>query len=148
MSHFISVKTKFRYREHLVSALIQLNLPPQVHEVAQALQGYYGTQVQYIAEIIVPGRTIKARADIGFKWTDATGGYEVIHDEYETAPRLGTDFFSGKLLRAYGDLVVRAKAAELQERLGACSITESSQGTQHTLRLAFAGHQHVHQTRR
>jgi hypothetical protein len=148
LSHFISVKTKFRYREPLVSALRQLNLPPQVYEVAQLLRGYYGSQEQYTAEIIIPGRTIKARADIGFKWTDATGGYEVIHDEYETAPRLGTDFFNGKLLRAYGDLVVRAKATELQERLGECTITESSQGTQHTLRLAFAGHQHLQQTRR
>lgn len=148
MSHFTQIKTKFRNRECLVKALIQLNLSPQVHEVAQVLRGYYGSQAQYTAEIIVLGRTIKARADIGFKWSDATSGYEVIHDEYETAPRLGADFFNGKLLRAYGDLVVRTKAAELQERLGECTITESSQGQERTLRLAFASHQHVQQTRR
>jgi len=148
MSHFSQIKTQFKNRECLVNALIQFKLSPQVHEVAQALSGYYGSQDYYTAEIIVLGRTIQARADIGFKWTEGTGSYEVIHDAYETVPRLGGDFFNGKLLRAYGDLVVRAKALELQEQLGECTITESHKGTQHTLRLTFAGHQQVQQTRR
>jgi hypothetical protein len=148
MSHFSQIKTKFRNRECLVEALIQLKLPPQVHEVGQTLSGYYGWQDHYTAEIIVSGHTFKARADIGFKWSDTTDSYEVIHDAYETVPRLGGDFFNNKLLRAYGDLVVRAKALDLQEQLGECTITESHKGTQHTLRLTFAGHQQVQQTRR
>lgn len=89
------------------------------------------------------GRTIKARADIGFKWNTSSGVYEVIHDSYETVPKLGEDFFSNKLILAYGQRMVRAKAAELQEKFGEYAITEETNGTVQTLRLTFAGHQEV-----
>ncbi|MEA5627985.1 hypothetical protein [Nostoc sp. UHCC 0251] len=44
--------------------------------------------------MLVSGRTIKARADIGLKWNQSSGVYEVIHDSYETVPKLGQDFFT------------------------------------------------------
>ncbi|MHC0068834.1 DUF1257 domain-containing protein, partial [Nostoc sp. UIC 10890] len=68
-----------------------------------------------------------------------------IHDSYETVPRLGQDFFSHKLMLAYGQRMVRAKAAELQERFGECAIAEETNGSVQTLRLTFAGHQEVQQ---
>jgi hypothetical protein len=79
--------------------------------------------------------------------------YDVIHDSFETVPKLGQDFFSNKLMLAYGKRLVRTKAAELQERFGECAITsggryaiaESTNGTVQTLRLTFAGHQEVQQ---
>ncbi|AUB42459.1 putative protein family Ycf35 [Nostoc flagelliforme CCNUN1] len=91
------------------------------------------------------GRSIKARADIGFKWNQNNAVYDVIHDSYETVPKLGQDFFSNKLMLAYGQRMVKAKAAELQEQFGECSIAESTNGTVQTLRLTFAGHQEVQQ---
>ncbi|HYX15507.1 MAG TPA: DUF1257 domain-containing protein [Nostoc sp.] len=145
MSHFSTVKTKLTNRECLVQALTDLNLSPQVHEKAQSLKGYYGSSQGQSAEIIVSGRTIKARADIGFKWNQASGVYDVIHDSYETVPKLGKDFFSNKLMLAYGKHLIRAKAAELQEQFGECAIAESTSGTVQTLRLTFAGHQEVKQ---
>jgi hypothetical protein len=149
MSHFSTVKTKLSNHECLVQALADLNLSPQVHETAQSLKGYYGGSQGQTAEIIVSGRTIKARADIGFKWNISSGVYEVIHDSYETVPKLGKDFFSNKLMLAYGQRMVRAKAAELQEKFGECAIAESTNGSVQTLRLTFAGHQEVKQyTRR
>lgn len=149
MSHFSTVKTKLTSRECLVQALQDLNLAPQVHEKAQPLQGYYGGSQGQSAEIIVSGRTIKARADIGFKWNQSSEVYEVIHDSYETVPRLGQDFFSNKLMLAYGQRMVRAKAVELQERFGDCAIAEETNGTVRTLRLTFSGHQQQQQyTRR
>ncbi|MGJ5634144.1 DUF1257 domain-containing protein [Nostoc sp. CALU 1950] len=145
MSHFSTVKTKLANRECLVQALQDLKLNPQVHETAQPLKGYYGGSQGQSAEIIVSGRTIKARADIGFKWNISSGVYEVIHDSYETVPKLGQDFFSNKLMLAYGKHLVRVKAAELQEKFGECAIAESTSGSVQTLRLTFAGHQEVQQ---
>ncbi|MBD6621228.1 DUF1257 domain-containing protein [Komarekiella sp. 'clone 1'] len=149
MSHFSTVTTKLINRECLVQALTLLNLSPQVHEKPQSLKGYYGGSQGQSAEIIVRGSTIKVRADIGFKWNQTSGVYDVIHDSYETKPRLGEDFFSHKLMQAYGQRIVRAKAEELQERFGECTIAETSEGQVQTLRLTFSGHQQVQQyTRR
>lgn len=143
MSHFSTVKTKLSNHDCLLQALFDLNLSPQVHRNPQPLKGYYGGSQGQSAEIIVSGRTIQARADIGFKWNQSSGVYEVIHDSYETVPRLGQDFFSHKLMLAYGKRMVRAKAAELQERFGECAIAESTHGSVQTLRLTFAGHQEI-----
>lgn len=71
--------------------------------------------------------------------------YEIIHDSYETVPKLGQDFFTNKLMLAYGQRMVRAKAAELQEKFGECAIAESTNSTVQTLRLTFAGHQEIQQ---
>lgn len=143
MSHFSLVQTKLIDRECLVAALQELHLQPQVYEQPHLLKGYYGSQSEYSAEIVVPASTIKARADIGFKWDEAAGFYNIIHDDYETIPRLGRDFFSHKLMEKYGMRVIYAKAAELSERLGECTIAESRTSTQQTLRLVFAAHQQV-----
>ncbi|NDJ26027.1 DUF1257 domain-containing protein [Nostoc sp. B(2019)] len=145
MSHFSTVTTKLTNRECLVQALTLLNLSPQVHEKPQALKGFYGGSQGQSAEIIVSSRTIKARADIGFRWNKASGVYDIIHDSYETVPRLGQDFFSHKLMLVYGQRMVRAKALELQEQFGECVIAESTNGTVQTLRLTFSGHQQVQQ---
>ncbi|MHC5755173.1 MAG: DUF1257 domain-containing protein [Nostoc sp.] len=145
MSHFSTVKTKLTNRECLIFALTDLNLSPQVHQTTQSLKGYYGGYLGQSAEIIVSGRTIQARADIGFKWNQSSGVYEIIHDSYETVPKLGQDFFSNKLMLAYGKHLVRVKAAELQEQFGKCAIAQITNGSVQTLRLTFAGHQEVKQ---
>lgn len=145
MSHFSTVKTKLSNHDCLVQALTDLNLSPLVHEKAQPLKGYYGSSQGQNAEIIVSGRTIKTRADIGFKWNQTSGVYDVIHDSYETVPRLGQDFFSHKLMLAYGKRMVRSIAAELQEKFGECTLAEETNASVQTLRLTFAGHQEVKQ---
>ncbi|MEA5527309.1 DUF1257 domain-containing protein [Nodularia spumigena] len=145
MSHFSTVKTRLVNRECLVQALEDLKLKPQVHETAQPLTGYYGDSQGQSAEIIVSGRTIKARADIGFRWNSNSGVYDVIHDEYETSPRLGENFFSHQLMQTYGKGMVLAKAEELREKFGECSIEETTKGSVQTMRLTFAGHQEVKQ---
>ena len=150
MSHFSSIATKFRDKECLVAALTELGLTPKTYDAPHPLRGYYGDQNEYSAEIIVSGssKQLMAEADIGFKWHSTQGCYEVIHDAYETIPRLGANFFTHKLMGVYGEKVVRAKAAELQERLGNCTIASTTAGTQQTLRLSFAAHQQIQQVRR
>ncbi|WGV29149.1 DUF1257 domain-containing protein [Halotia branconii] len=145
MSHFSTIKTRLTNRDCLVQALKDLNLSPQVYEKPKALKGYYGGSQGQSAEIIVSGRTIKARADIGFQWNQNSGVYDVIHDKYETSPRLGENFFSHKLMQTYGKRMVRAKAQELQERFGECTIAEETNEQVQTLRLTFAGHQQTQQ---
>jgi Protein of unknown function (DUF1257) len=145
MSHFATVKTKLTNQDCLLQALFDLKMSPEVHRQPQPLKGYYGGSQGQSAEIIVSGRSFQARADIGFRRNETSGVYEIIHDEYETVPRLGQDFFSHKLMQAYGTRMVRAKAEELQEKFGECSITEISEGQVQTLRLTFAGHQEVKQ---
>ncbi|MBD2364875.1 DUF1257 domain-containing protein [Anabaena minutissima FACHB-250] len=145
MSHFTQVRTKLSNSKCLVQALEDLKLQPQVHETAQPLTGYYGDSQGQSAEIIVSGRTINARADIGFKWNSISGVYDVIHDEYETSPRLGENFFSHKLMQTYGRRMVLAKTEELREKFGECSIEETTKGSVQTMRLTFAGHQEVKQ---
>ena len=148
MSHFSQIKTLIRDRDALVKALTKLELKPKVYDEPQVLKGYYGDQDEYSAEVIVAGETMRLRADLGFKWNASTNVYDVIQDDYETGRRLGRDFFTHKLMHAYGNEVTRAKAAELSERLGECTITESSSGTVQTLRLTFAAHQTTAQIRR
>lgn len=145
MSHFSTIRTRLTNRECLVQALEDLKLKPQVYETPQPLTGFYGDDDEQSAEIVVRGRTIKTRADIGFKWSCTDSAYQVIHDEYETAPRLGENFFTHKLMQAYGKRMVRAKAQELQEQFGDCTISETSNGSVQTMRLTFAGHQEVKQ---
>ncbi|WP_026735967.1 DUF1257 domain-containing protein [Fischerella sp. PCC 9605] len=145
MSHFSTIKTKLTNREGLIQALQDLKLQPQVHQTPQPLKGYYGNSQGQSAEIIVPGCIIKARADIGFKWNQDSSVYDVIHDSYETVPRLGLNFFTHQLMQAYGKRMVRAKAAQLTEQFGECTITETSEGQVQTLRLTFAGHQQTQQ---
>jgi hypothetical protein len=145
MSHFSTVTTKLINRECLIQALTDLKLSPQVHQKPQSLKGYYGGSQGQTAEIIVNGRTIKARADIGFKWNQSNSVYDIIHDKYETDLRLGQDFFSHKLMLAYGKRMVRAKTEELRDKFGECSIEEATNGSVQTLRLTFAGHQETKQ---
>ncbi|ABA24981.1 Protein of unknown function DUF1257 (plasmid) [Trichormus variabilis ATCC 29413] len=143
MSHFSTVKTKLTNGKCLVQALEDLKLKPQVHETAQPLRGYYGDSQGQSAEIIVPGHSFNARADMGFKWNGSE--YDVIHDKYETSPRLGENFFSHKLMQTYGRRMVLAKTGELREKFGECTISEETKGQVQTLRLTFAGHQEVKQ---
>ncbi len=149
MSHFSQIKTKLSNKECLVAALNELALQPKVFATAQNLRGFYGSQEEYKAEIIIPGKSISCRADIGFKWNDATGVYELIRDPYETDPLLGRNFFSHQLLEKYGEQVIRATATQLSQQLGECTIAASREGTRQTLRLTFSAHQNTQQhTRR
>lgn len=145
MSHFTQVRTKLTNRNCLVQALEDLKLQPQVHETPQPLTGYYGDSQGQSAEIIISGRTIQKRADVGFKLEN--GVYALICDDYELIRSTIGDkvTFYNQLLQAYGKRMVLAKAEELREKFGECSIEETTKGSVQTMRLTFAGHQEVKQ---
>ncbi|MBR8839131.1 MAG: DUF1257 domain-containing protein [Stigonema ocellatum SAG 48.90 = DSM 106950] len=145
MSHFSRVTTKLTNRECLIQALQDLNLTVQLYEQPYPLRGYYGSSQGQSAEIIVPGDSLRLRADIGFKLNASEGIYEAIHDPYETVRCLGENFFTNTLMQAYGKRMVQAKALELRSKFGECNITEETNGNVHTLRLTFAAHQQQQQ---
>lgn len=148
MSHFLQIRTKLSNKKHLVAALTDFNLQPQVFDTPHPLTGYYGNRGEYSAEIVVFRKIIRTRADIGFRWNKSTGVYDVIHDSYETSRRLGSNFFTHQLLEKYGEHAIRAKAAELEAQLGACTITPILTETGHTLKLTFPAHQQTQQYQR
>ena len=148
MSHFSQIQTKLANIDFLVAALTDFDLPPKVFDTPQPLTGYFGDQGEYSAEIVVFRKIICTCADIGFKWNEESGVYDLIHDSYETNRRLGSNFFTHRLLEKYGEHAIRAKAAELEEKLGACTITPISTETGHTLKLTFAAHQQMPQYQR
>ena len=73
MSHFSTVKTELRDRAALIEALRDLGHDPSEGE--RPVRGYRGQTVQ--AELAVLG---EQGGDIGFRWNDATGSYELVTD--------------------------------------------------------------------
>jgi hypothetical protein len=73
MSHFSTVRTELRDREALVQALTDLGHPPL--EGRQEVRGYRGQTV--LADLAVPQAE---GADIGFRWNETSGSYELVTD--------------------------------------------------------------------
>ena len=74
MSHFSTVKTQLRKKDHLVNALLELGYVPQEGN-DHVVRGYRGQTVQ--AEMIVE---MSKGADIGFRWNEGSKSYELVTD--------------------------------------------------------------------
>ena len=120
----------------------------QVYKKPQLLKGYYNDSEGERAEIIIPSSTLNARADIGSLRDQEVKLYQIIQAAHETVPRLGENFFSHTLMQTYDKNMVRAKAAQLQEQLEKCTITEETTDQVHNLRLILSEHQQIQQVRR
>ncbi|MFO7628622.1 MAG: DUF1257 domain-containing protein [Prochlorococcaceae cyanobacterium] len=73
MSHFSTLKTELRDRQALIEALSHLGHSPQ--EGQRELRGYRGQLV--LADLVIPEQN---GADIGFRWNEANGSYELVAD--------------------------------------------------------------------
>ena len=73
MSHFSTVKTQLRKKEHLKQALIDLGYLPQEGE--NLVRGYRGQTVK--AEMTVE---MRKGTDIGFRWNKGSKSYELVTD--------------------------------------------------------------------
>ena len=108
MSHFVTIRTELREREHLIAALREFGLPLDEGDGA-ALPVHGDQRRAEEAEIVVhagPG------VDIGFR--RGRDGYEVVADWYrvEQRTRLQRKDFLAELNRRYALSVVRAQARE------------------------------------
>ena len=115
MSHYNSVKTAIRDQDLLVSSLQALGFKPQVHEVAQSLEGFQGDKRTQTAEIIIPRRQVGgASNDIGFKRQE-DGSFAAIISDYDRH-RYG-DKWLAKLKTEYGV----ARVTRLAKRQYGCA---------------------------
>ena len=94
MSHFSTVKTELRDRAALIEALRDLGHDPSEGE--HPVRGYRGQTVQ--AELAV---LVEQGGDIGFRWNDATGSYELVTDLDLWRKPIPVERFLAKLTQRY-----------------------------------------------
>ena len=94
MSHFSTVKTQLKKREPLMKALVQLGYIPEEGE--QQVRGYRGQTVQAEMAVQMP-----KGGDIGFRWNENTGAYELVTDLDLWKQEIPVDRFLSKLTQQY-----------------------------------------------
>lgn len=105
MSHFSTVRTELRDREALVQALTDLGHPPL--EGGREVRGYRGQIV--IADLAVPQAQ---GADIGFRWNEASGSYELVTDLELWKQPVPVERFLAQLSQRYALRTILAASAE------------------------------------
>jgi hypothetical protein len=105
MSHFSSVKTELRDRQALVEALTDLGHPPAPE--ASQVRGYRGQTVT--ADVAVPQ---PHGADIGFRFNEATGCYELVTDLQLWKQPVPVERFLSQLTQRYALRTLLAATAE------------------------------------
>ncbi len=94
MSHFSTVKTQLRKLDSLVKSLQDLGYDPQEGEML--VRGYKGQTVK--AELAV---SFPKGGDIGFRWNEATGAFELVADLDLWSHDVPVERFLGQLTQRY-----------------------------------------------
>ena len=94
MSHFSTVKTELRQLEPLVQALEDLGYTPEQGE--KPVRGYRGQTVT--ADLAV---AMQDGGDLGFRWNDQTGAYELVTDLDLWKQTIPIERFLAKLTQRY-----------------------------------------------
>ena len=105
MSHFSTVKTELRDRAALIEALRDLGHDPS--EGARAVRGYRGQTVQ--ADLTLAADD---GSDIGFRWSDASGSYELVTDLDLWRQPIPVDRFLAKLTQRYALRTILTASSE------------------------------------
>jgi hypothetical protein len=105
MSHFSTVKTELRDRQALVDALTDLGHHPS--EGAHQVRGYRGQTVS--AELAIPQ---EGGADIGFRWNNESGSYELVTDLDLWRQPVPVERFLAQLNQRYALRTILATSAE------------------------------------
>ncbi len=105
MSHFSTVKTQLKKRKPLLKALLQLGYVPQ--EGQQQIRGYRGQTVQAEMAVQMP-----KGGDIGFRWNENTGAYELVTDLDLWKQEIPVDRFLSKLTQQYALYTVLSATEE------------------------------------
>lgn len=105
MSHFSTVKTELRDRQALVEALTDLGHPPAPE--AREVRGYRGITVT--ADLAVPQ---PHGADIGFRWNETSGCFELVTDLELWKQPVPVERFLAQLSQRYALRTILAASAE------------------------------------
>ena len=105
MSHFSTIKTQLRKKDHLLKALVHLGYVPQegLHDV----RGFRGQTVQ--ADLAIK---MKEGGDIGFRWNENTKAYELVADLDLWKQEIPVNRFLSKLTQQYALSTVLSATAE------------------------------------
>jgi len=105
MSHFSTVRTELRDRQALIDALGDLGHPPL--EGSQPVRGYRSQTV--MADLAVPQ---EQGTDIGFRWNDTNGSYELVADLDLWKQPIPVERFLARLTQRYALRTILAASAE------------------------------------
>ena len=105
MSHFSTVKTELRDRAALMEALRDLGHDPSDGE--RAVRGYRGQTVQADLAVASP-----EGSDLGFRWSEASGSYELVTDLDLWKQPIPVERFLAKLTQQYALRSILAASAE------------------------------------
>jgi hypothetical protein len=94
MSHFSTVKTELRHRDHLLEALRDLGHTPSA--ASAPVRGYRGQTVE--ADVAVP---MEQGADIGFRLNPSSGCYELVADLALWRQPIPVERFLARLTQRY-----------------------------------------------
>ncbi len=107
MSHFSTVKTQLRKREPLIQALNDLGYVPQEGQ-EHLVRGYRGQTVK--AEMAI---NFSNGGDIGFRWNQSTGSYELVADLDLWSQPVPVERFLAQITQRYAlNTVLSATAKE------------------------------------
>ena len=108
MSHFSTIKTKFKDGDQLVEALIDIGLEDAQHEQSvmvvsdrEHAKGHPNVEVH-----------ITAGNDIGFRWNEETEAYELVTDLDLWKQTIPVERFLSKLTQQYALSTVLSATAE------------------------------------
>jgi len=105
MSHFSTVRTELRDRQALIDALGDLGHPPL--EGSQPVRGYRGQTV--MADLAI---TQEQGTDIGFRWNETNGSYELVADLDLWKQPIPVERFLARLTQRYALRTILAASAE------------------------------------
>ena len=127
MSAYVGCETEIADLDALIEALVELGIQKEkieVHEVAQALNGYQGDVRQQKAHVIVRRRVVGAASnDIGFERME-NGRYKTWVSEYDTLRGLGREIAAGHLLASYAKRRVLREAAKRKAKSVKCTTED------------------------
>jgi hypothetical protein len=126
MSHFSTVQTELRDRQALAQALEDLGHSPAAG--SRLVRGYRGQTVS--ADLAVPQTS---GADIGFRWSEASGAYELVTDLDLWRQPVPVERFLAQLSQRYALRTILAASAE-----EGFQVTEQSEHRDGTIELVVS----------
>ena len=119
MSEYITMNLNIESKEDIIAALEKIGVPHEVHDTAVNLHGYTGDTRKQTAEIVVRRQHVGGAAnDLGFKWNEKDGRWDMIVSDYDRGGNLVGTF------KQMINLVMLERLAE--DSMRTCEIIEGN----------------------
>lgn len=116
MSHFSIVKTEIKDRDALILALNEMKLAFEENKnQGIEMKTCWTGNDQHFANLVVRGKTLGCRADVGFRFDAESKSYKIIADDYELERSTISDFRQ-KLIEEYTVQIVQKSGYRVTSR--------------------------------